>query len=203
MVGTAGWLAIGHRQMTRLGIFLLMATVVVLPARAELWRCEKDGKTSYSDVPCQGSGRPLDTRQLSGNVMQPVRPPDVRGDTPASPKYADSIPQRNVCPTDREIANMQTQVSATTLNKKERTFIEAEIRRAQQCIKGQGTYSATDWKASREAVADQNNLAGRDREQARTRAEGMHSAANPIEGDRIQLERLAEEQRRATRAARP
>lgn len=104
----------------------------------------------------------------------------------------------NVCPSDNEIRNMQVSASSITRGEKEKTFLEAEIRRARQCQKGQGNYSAEDWKISREAQGDQNSI--KDQKRGRARAEGMHSAADPIEGDRIQLERLAEQQRRASRA---
>ncbi|HEV6964862.1 hypothetical protein, partial [Roseateles sp.] len=64
-----------------------------------------------------------------------------------------------------------------------------------------------DWAISRDAQAAQTQLSDRARRDARLRAEAMHSAADPLEGDRIARRQLAEErmrraeQRRAQNAA--
>lgn len=97
---------------------------------------------------------------------------------------------RNVCPGELELKNMETSANALSLGKKEKAFLLDEIRRARQCAKGQGSYTASDWKISREARDDQRRLRGG--EIARVRAENMHSAADPVEGDRIQATRNAE-----------
>ena len=61
------------------------------------------------------------------------------------------------------------------------------IRRARQCQKGQGNYTAADWNVSKQAVDAQSSLTGG--ADARRRAEAMHSAANANEGDRIARQR--------------
>lgn len=50
---------------------------------------------------------------------------------------------------------------------------------------------------SRAAQATQSNNGDRDRRDARLRAEAMHSAADPDEGDRIARRRIADERLRA------
>lgn len=95
---------------------------------------------------------------------------------------------------------MEVSARSATRSKKEIDFLQDEIRRARQCRKGQGNYTEDDWRISRDAQAAQGSVIHRKRQDAKARAEGMHSAADPIEGDRIQRERLAEEERRAIRA---
>jgi hypothetical protein len=74
--------------------------------------------------------------------------------------------------------------------------MQEEVRRARQCRKGQGRYAAADWDISRQAQAAQSSQSGA--QDARRRAEDMHSAADPVEGDRITSVR---EQERAQREA--
>ena len=99
----------------------------------------------------------------------------------------------NTCPDSTELRDMETQASSRTLGEPELRFLQDEIRRALQCRKGQGRYSAEDWRVSREARDAQNRADARDRLAARRRAEAMHSAADPFEGDRIAARRVAED----------
>ena len=52
-----------------------------------------------------------------------------------------------------------------------------------QCRAGQGRYREADWIISREAQAAQTQISDRARYDARLRAEAMHSAADPAEGE--------------------
>ena len=77
-------------------------------------------------------------------------------------------------------------------------------RHPPQCAKGQGNYSADDWKQLKETRDAQSSIS--DGAAARRKAEGIHSAANPIEGNRIAAqyrheERMREERRRRAAAA--
>ena len=98
---------------------------------------------------------------------------------------------------------METRANSTTLGDAERQFLQDEVRRVRQCRSGKGRYTEADWAISREAQAAQTQLSERARYDARQRAEAMHSAADPEEGDRIARRRIAEEraQRRAERDA--
>lgn len=102
----------------------------------------------------------------------------------------------NVCPGADELRDIETQASSRTLGEAERRFLQDELRRALQCRKGQGRYSAEDWRVSREARDAQSRSDPRDRLAARERAEAMHSAADPFEGDRIAARRLQEDAQR-------
>jgi hypothetical protein len=167
-----------------------------------VWKCEVAGQVRYSDRPCQDSGKPLSERSLQPNVVDGMKPEVARAAIAAPsapvPAVAPVVGQRaaNVCPGDSEIRSMETSAGSTTLGDAERQFLQDEVRRAWQCRKGQGRYDDADWAVSRQAQAAQSRIADRDRRSARERAEAMHSAADPDEGDRIARRRLAEERQR-------
>jgi hypothetical protein len=150
----------------------------------EVWKCkQRDGGIAFSDVPCPGAGEALEPRRLQSNVADAPRLPAA-----ASKPLDAGLPQPpvNDCPGDLELRNMETRANSTTLGDRERAFMQDEIRRVRQCRKGQGRYTAEDWALSREA---QNAQSSSNAEKARLRAEGMHSAADPLEGDRIARQR--------------
>lgn len=162
-------------------------------AQAQVWRCTaQDGSTVFSDRPCPGKGSQLEERRLRGNAIEVPRlasaPAGTERPAPVEPAVTAPV---NDCPGDQELRHMETRASSTTLGEKEVAFMRDEIRRARQCRKGQGRYTAADWAISREAQAAQSNLRGA--AEARLRAEGMHSAADPQEGERIAQQRRAEE----------
>jgi hypothetical protein len=166
----------------------------------QVWKCEVGGKTVFSDKPCPHSGQAVPARSLQPNVVDAMKPEVVdaamgRSSVPEQPQQ----PVGNACPGDGEIRGMQTRANSTTLGDAERQFMQDEVRRALQCRGGQGRYREADWDISREAQAAQSQLGDRARADARLRAEAMHSAADPDEGDRIARRRLAEE-RMARRA---
>jgi hypothetical protein len=179
------------RELARL-LALAWVGLATNPCQAQVWKCMENGRTVFSDLPCPKNGRELDARQLNANTVQGHRVPATKdmADPPAAPATAMSsaATRTSVCPTDQEIRNMEVKASSITLQARERDFLNDEIRRARQCRKGQGHYSAADWQASREAQADQSSLDGRER--ARKKAEGVHSAADPVEGDRIERREL-------------
>lgn len=180
--------------LRRRGLLLLSLLLACAASQAEVWKCKAaDGSTVFSDRPCPGSGTALDSARLRGNAIEGPRPSAASApeERPAEAAPAAAPPPANDCPGDQEIRHMETRASSTSLGEKERAFMQDEIRRARQCRKGQGRYSAADWAISREAQAAQSNLSGA--AEARRRAEGMHSAADPAEGERIAQQRLAEE----------
>lgn len=183
-----------NRSKRRVLTLAWLLAALIGSAQAEVWKCRApDGSTIFSDRPCPGSGSAIEERQLRGNAIDGPRL------SPAAPAGAASLPAAdspsaaapaNDCPGDQELRHMETRASSTTLGDKERAFMQDEIRRVRQCRKGLGRYSAADWAISREAQAAQSNLKGA--AEARRRAEDMHSAANPQEGERIERQRQAE-----------
>lgn len=160
----------------------------------QVWKCEVAGKVRYSDRPCPDAGQPVSARSLQPNVVDGLRPEALRAATAAASAVpAPQAPPGNACPGDGELRSMETRAGSTTLGDAERQFLQDEVRRARQCRNGQGRYTDADWAISRDAQAVQTQLSDRARYDARLRAEGMHSAADPDEGDRIARRRIAEE----------
>lgn len=189
--------------MKRMALGLVVGLVFGSGAWAQqVWKCEANGQVRFSDKPCPGSGQPVSARSLQPNVVDSIKPEVVRATLGgAAASGAESAPPAreaagNVCPADGEIANMEVRANSTTLGDAERQFMQDEVRRAWQCRKGQGRYTDADWGVSRQAQARQTNTGSRDRRDARMRAEAMHSAADPDEGDRIARRRIAEERLR-------
>ncbi|MBI3348183.1 MAG: DUF4124 domain-containing protein [Burkholderiales bacterium] len=187
--------------MKRWGLGWALVLAVSGAAAQQVWKCEVNGQVRFSDKPCPDSGKPVSERSLQPNVVESLKPEVVRAALGGVPASAASAPVGNVCPGDGEIRGMQTRANSTTLGDAERQFLQDEMRRARQCRNGQGRYRDADWDISREAQAAQTQLGDRVRQDARLRAEAMHSAADPDEGDRIARRHLAEE--RALRRNQP
>lgn len=189
----------------------LTAAAFTSPAHAEVWKCVIDGKVHYSDQPCPAKGEAMPARKLQGNSVDastdrarlaaaaaeaeaaaPAERPSAMNRPPESPTAPVSA-----CPSDRDIASFETKVSSISLSREAKRFIQDEIRRARQCQKGRGQYSAADWNLSKQAVDAQSSLTGS--ADARRRAEDMHSAADPAEADRIARQREADDREAARR----
>ncbi len=163
-------------------------------AAQPVWKCDLGGKVVFSDKPCPQAGQPVSERALQPNVVDGVKPETVRAALGTAPASAPPpAPAGNSCPGDGELRGMETRANSTTLGDAERRFMQDEVRRVRQCRNGQGRYSDADWAISREAQAAQSQLSDRVRRDARVRAEDMHAAADPDEGDRIARRRIAEE----------
>lgn len=181
-----------RRALWGLGLSLAMSAA----SAQQVWRCEVDGKVNFSDKPCPQAGKPVAERSLRPNVVDAIKPEVVdaaMGRGAASAPAAAAPAAGNACPGDGELRGMETRAGSTTLGEPERQFLQDEVRRARQCRAGQGRYRDADWDISREAQAAQTQFSDRVRLAARERAEAMHSAADPVEGDRIARRRLAEE----------
>lgn len=161
----------------------------------QVWKCELNGKVNFSDKPCPQAGQPVAERSLRPNVVEAMKPDVVDAAMGRAPAASAPPPMGggNACPGDSEIRSMETRANSTTLGDAERQFLQDEVRRVRQCRNGQGRYREADWAISREAQAAQTQLSDRARYDARLRAEAMHSAADPDEGDRITRRRIAEE----------
>ena len=192
-------------SMLRAAAIAFIAVFSLAAQAGQVWKCQEGERIIFSDTPCPTTGKAIPARKLQANVVQsePVSDSyEPRNDTPgrllrsgnttsAARATPPAAAPTNVCPSEQEIRNIETKMSSITLGKREKAFLDDEIRRARQCRKGEGNYSGDDWRLSREARDNQNNLT--QRETARRRAEGMHSAADPIEGDRIANKRALEE----------
>lgn len=188
--------------------------VLLVPLSAQsgtVWKCKEGDRVIFSDAPCPSTGTPMQPGKLQGNVVraQPVPPKPHPGSESAATggigtfsasSRGTSQPAGSVCPSEQDIKNMEVSANSATRSKKDKEFRQEEIRRARQCRAGQGNYTAEDWRISQQAQDDQSSVLDRKRKEAKARAEGMHSAADPAEGDRIHLERITEQKRREERA---
>lgn len=172
---------------------LLLGLAAPAAQAAEIWKCKVGDKVHYSDQPCPVHGDPLPARQLQPNVVAPVKPVPAEAGASAAGEEAPFRPG-NVCPSDAEIRAMETRLSSISYEREEKDFLGDEVRRARQCRKGQGRYTAEDWDISRQAQSAQSSLTGA--ADARRRAEAMHSAADANEGERIARQRQSEEEGR-------
>lgn len=178
--------------MKRMGLGLGLCLALSGAGAQQVWKCEVGGKVNFSDKPCPQAGQPVSERSLQPNVVEALKPEVVQA-AMGRPPAASEPPSGNVCPGDGEIRSMETRANSTTLGDAERQFLQDEVRRVRQCRGGHGHYADADWAVSREAQAAQTQLSERVRRDARLRAEAMHSAADPEEGDRIARRRIAEE----------
>ncbi|MFG6428299.1 hypothetical protein [Roseateles sp. LYH14W] len=182
--------------MKRVGVAFGLCLALSSAWAQQVWKCEVAGKVVFSDKPCPQTGQPVPGRSLQPNVVEAMKPEVVdaaMGRPPAASVPAPTSTPGNACPGDGELRGMETRASSTTLGDAERQFLQDEVRRVRQCRSGQGRYREADWDISREAQAAQTQLSDRVRDAARQRAEAMHSAADPEEGDRIARRRIAEE----------
>jgi hypothetical protein len=175
---------------------LALSAIVLAGGQAcayEVWKCKAGDQIRYSDQPC-AQGETLQPRNLQGNVVETAGDragmPDARYPSGEGPAPRNTETARNWCPSEQDIAGMQTRASSISLSREAKAFMQDEVRRALQCRKGQGSYTAADWAVSRDAQAAQSGIDGG--ADARRRAEAMHSAADPIEGERIARQREAE-----------
>jgi hypothetical protein len=146
-----------------------------------VWKCQVNGKTTFSDAPCPSSGTMLDQRNLNSNTIGAVRRQwsEESDQQEGGRQHYSPSGQASSCPSEREIKNMETSASSITIGKKEKAFLQDEVRRARQCAKGQGNYSSDDWTQLKETRDAQSSI--RDGADARRKAEGIHSAADPAE----------------------
>lgn len=194
---------IDGRSAMKRALWALALCVVAGGASAQqVWKCDVGGKVVFSDKPCPQAGQPVPERALQPNVVDSLKPETVRAALATAPASAPPVAAGNVCPGDGELRGMETRANSTTLGDAERRFMQDEVRRVRQCRGGQGRYSDADWAISREAQAAQSQLSERVRRDARIRAEDMHAAADPDEGDRIARRRIAEERMHQRRAER-
>jgi hypothetical protein len=205
-----------HKNNNWIGIAsAILLSLLATEGKSQVYRCmDSGGKTIYTDSPCSKTVKQISSSSLNSNVMdssgmreqvrrnnaQSVLEQETRNI--AAQQQADLPPaaRQKVCPSEREIANLETSASSISLGKAERDFLYAEIRRARACKKEDSNYSAEDWRRVREAQSSQSQISQSDRERGRLTAEGIHGAsASTREVERMQADKVAE----ALRAQQP
>lgn len=170
--------------LSPISALIFFALTLPFSASAQVHRCTgPDGKVTYSDSRCDNTsqGKQVNTTantfDASGLRRQTTEDARQAHQSPAANPMSRTA--ENFCPSDREIKNMEGNLSSILLRdkRKEREFLQAEIRRARSCSKEGGNYSADDWKKIKAAQSDQNRLRPEDRETARAIAEGIHASS--------------------------
>jgi hypothetical protein len=177
--------------------------VTCFAAQAQtVWKCQEGSRVVFSDAPCPSTGKPIAAQRLQGNTMkaEPVRPPQKAGDGYDNGGSANagvmSTGSTNSCPTEQEINNMEVSANSKTRSRQDVAVRQDEIRRAKQCRAGQGNYKSADWQASQDAQRDLSSVDAKRRKAAEARIEGIHSAADPVEGDPIAKKKRDEDEAR-------
>ena len=125
----------------------VLVTILGIPAmaHAQAWKCQIDGKTVFSDVPCKGTF--IDTSKLNGNTVAPVKEPVRQAPLRRTEEYA-AAPMggfgdsrnsaRAGCPTPIEVKNLETSASSNAARRSaaEQDQIRVGLLRAGWCKQG-------------------------------------------------------------------
>lgn len=117
--------------------------------QAGAWKCQIDGKTVFSDVPCPEQGKKIDTtsgqtRGVTGlrqdMLREQARERQVQAEAARERKLAAAQPQpvqrdRN-CPTALQIKNWETTLSAQLRASPDADAAVAGLKRAKWCAEG-------------------------------------------------------------------
>lgn len=194
----------------------VLLAALIGPAQAQVRKCTgPDGKVTYSDFVCAGNTASESRVKENANVIdhsgmreqaeqRPQR--QAQQERQAAPSYVANggATGSTSCPSAQEIKNLETSANSISYDnkKKEREFLQAEIRRARACSKEGGNYSQEEWKRIQEGQAAQNNITSKDRQTGRNAAESIHSsAASDREQERMRTDRLIEAERVTQRNA--
>lgn len=122
----------------------VLVTILGVPAmaHAQAWKCQIDGKTVFSDVPCKGTF--IDTSKLNGNTVAPVKAPpppprQVREEFATAP-MGGIVDSRNRaragCPTPAEVRDLETSASSNNMGAEAREGLKKAQQRAEWCRQG-------------------------------------------------------------------
>jgi surface antigen len=120
------------------GLAVLVAgCLCAAAAQAQVFKCQAaGGKTIYTDAPCAGA-KVLDGQLLQGNTSQaPSQQERQRALQPDT-----QAPATANCPSDLDIKNIHTRLSAQVIHPKNRAALHHELAKASNCRAYGGTYS--------------------------------------------------------------
>lgn len=169
------------------------------PVSAAVYKCaDAQGKLTYSGTPCASA----ELREQTVKLAPPTSGASlrVRSEAPGdeATQTAAAARAEKICPSERDIANLETQASSNGLDEKARAFVLDEVRRARSCAREDSRYTREDWARIQNSIRDQNRSLARDRQAARDDALSIHAvAASPEERERIAAERNREALREA------
>jgi hypothetical protein len=129
-------------------------------AHAQVYRCEVNGKVTLTDTPCASGGRivvvPNQRPVLNSAPPAPLAAPSrqVRSSTTITTTTSESstsgvrapVSEPGACPSDTDIANIHTRLSARVVPADNRVALQHELAKAQQCRAVGIRYSYDDWR---------------------------------------------------------
>lgn len=190
---------------------MLLLLVLTGAAQAQLRKCTgPDGRVTYSDVRCSTGAAESNVRanantlDNSGARRQARQEERQRDQEPSQPAPSGATASTS-CPSEQEIRNLETSANSITYNdkKKERDFLQTEIRRARACAKEGGNYTKDDWARIKEGQDSQGNITAKSRQTGRDLADGVHSSASSDrEQERMRTDKLIEAERESRERAR-
>lgn len=173
-----------------LALCVLLAGIST-PAMADVYKCaDAHGNVSYSGTPCATDS----VRQQAVNAAPAASGINsVKADASGAQLDLDraAAPEK-ICPSERDIANLENRATSITLDDKGRAFIREEVRRARACSREDSHYTREDWARVQRGIDAQNRVLDRDREDGRASALDTHS----VSGSAQERERIENEKNR-------
>jgi hypothetical protein len=133
---------------------LLAALAVSGTVSGQVYRCEAAGKVTYTDAPCHsGAMRSVDVQPNSVHATRPalVAPLSTSPERHAPSAGLPQVVARPVlppgsCPSETEIKNIHTRLSASVIPAANRRALYVELEKAERCPSLGRRYSYDDWK---------------------------------------------------------
>ena len=132
----------------RTKLFVFAWLLISAAAEAQVYRCEAGGKVTFTDAPC-GSGAvrsrdlPSPPPQALPSRIQPATETPVASPNPRPEKQA---PEPASCPSELDIKNIHTRLSARVVPAKNTAALHTELAKAERCARIGGRYSYDDWQ---------------------------------------------------------
>ena len=128
-------------------VFVWMVLLVSGTVGAQVYRCDVAGKVTYTDAPCHsGSVRSVDVQGNSLAATPPTVPQGAVAPAEIPEAGARQASPPGSCPSETDIRNIHTRLSAMVIPAKNRTALYTELAKAQRCPAVDGRYSYEDWK---------------------------------------------------------
>jgi hypothetical protein len=127
-------------------LFVWTALLLSGSVGAQVYRCDIGGKVTYTDEPCHSGV--VRSVEVQGNSLPATRPALPQPAAPVGVREvsARQVPPPGSCPSETDIRNIHTRLSAKVIPAKNRAALYTELARAERCPTLGGRYSHEDWK---------------------------------------------------------
>lgn len=138
---------------------LIIGCLLAFGAQAQVYRCEVNGKVTITDMPCASAGKIVaPTARSTAPAVEPARvvptlpyhsqvmPAPAPGRPVLRAPVTAAAPEPGACPSDTDVANINTRLSARVHPPSNVGALRAELSKAQRCRVIAGRYSHDDWQ---------------------------------------------------------